>query len=160
MPAAPDAALRQLRAVAAASSHTPKGPSLRGAAARPAAVLILFGVLDDYPSDHDPAAAVSRDLDVLLLARAATLRAHPGQIAFPGGRVDPGDADAVAAALREAREETGLDPSGVEVLGALESVPLRVSVFPSRAISGIGHEGNDASTRNAIFFPSARSGCL
>ncbi len=96
--------------------------------ARSAAVLILFGVLDALPSDHDAQArAVSRDLDVLLLSRATTLRAHPGQVAFPGGRVDPGDASPVAAALREAHEETGLDPAGVEVLGALGPVPLPYS---------------------------------
>ncbi|QEW02890.1 NUDIX hydrolase [Microbacterium lushaniae] len=95
---------------------------------RPAAVLILFGVLDERPSDHDAQArAVSRDLDVLLLSRAATLRSHPGQVAFPGGRIDAGDAGPVAAALREAEEETGLDPSGVEVLGALQPIPLEYS---------------------------------
>ena len=96
--------------------------------ARPAAVLMLFGVLDSYPSDHDAgAAAVSRDLDVLLLSRAATLRAHPGQVAFPGGRVDPDDDGPIAAALREAHEETGLDPDGVDVLGELTDVPLAFS---------------------------------
>ncbi len=95
---------------------------------RAAAVLILFGVLDALPSDHRAQqGAVSRDLDVLLLARAATLRAHPGQIAFPGGRVDPGDDGPVDAALREAREETGLDPAGVEVLGTLGTIPLAFS---------------------------------
>ncbi|BDV31395.1 NUDIX hydrolase [Microbacterium terricola] len=96
--------------------------------ARPAAVLILFGVLDALPSDHDArTSAVSADLDVLLLARAATLRAHPGQVAFPGGRVDPGDDGPIGAALREAREETGLDPAGVDVLGTLENIPLAFS---------------------------------
>ncbi len=67
-----------------------------------------------------------RDLDVLLLRRAATLGSHPGQIAFPGGRLE-GDEDATTAALREAVEETGLDPSGVEVLGTLPDAPLMVS---------------------------------
>nr|WP_228479564.1 CoA pyrophosphatase [Microbacterium atlanticum] len=96
--------------------------------ARPAAVLMLFGVLDSFPSDRDAeSCAVSRDLDVLLLSRAVTLRAHPGQVAFPGGRIDPDDAGPVAAALREAREETGLDPAGVDVLGELTEVPLAFS---------------------------------
>jgi 8-oxo-dGTP pyrophosphatase MutT (NUDIX family) len=95
---------------------------------RPAAVLILFGMLDGLPSDHAAqAGAVSRDLDVLLLARATTLRSHAGQVAFPGGRVDPTDEGAVGAALREAHEETGLDPAGVEVIGALEDIPLLYS---------------------------------
>ncbi|WP_372594831.1 CoA pyrophosphatase [Actinotalea sp.] len=95
-------------------------------ALRPAAVLVLLGVLDAVPAEH-VSAAVPGDLDVLLVARSDELTHHPGQVAFPGGRVDPTDAGPVEAALREAREETGLDPTGVEVLGALGEVPLPVS---------------------------------
>ncbi|WP_238589037.1 NUDIX hydrolase [Pseudonocardia sp. HH130629-09] len=57
--------------------------------------------------------------DVLLTERAATLRSHAGQVAFPGGRLDPTDTGPVHAALREAWEETGLDPSGVVPLTVL-----------------------------------------
>ena len=56
---------------------------------------------------------------VLMTRRRDDLRLHPGQISFPGGRIDPADADAQAAALREAEEEIGLSPADVEVLGRL-----------------------------------------
>jgi 8-oxo-dGTP pyrophosphatase MutT (NUDIX family) len=55
-----------------------------------------------------------------LTKRSSHLRHHPGQIAFPGGKVDPEDDGPVAAALREAHEEIGLDPANVEVLGTFE----------------------------------------
>ncbi|WES64742.1 CoA pyrophosphatase [Microbacter sp. GSS18] len=92
---------------------------------RPAAVLVLFGVLDDVPAAVP--GPVGRDLDVLLLRRAATLGSHPGQIAFPGGRIEDSDGGPIAAALREAAEETGVDPTGVDPLGTLPAIPVPVS---------------------------------
>ncbi|MBM7466401.1 NUDIX hydrolase [Microbacterium esteraromaticum] len=94
----------------------------------PASVLILFGRLDSIPARSDDE-TVSADLDVLLQRRAATLSSHPGQVSFPGGGYEEQDADTVATALREAQEETGLDPDGVEVLAALPEIPLAVSNF-------------------------------
>jgi 8-oxo-dGTP pyrophosphatase MutT (NUDIX family) len=58
-------------------------------------------------------------IHVLLTRRAAHLARHPGQVAFPGGRIEPADADATAAALREAYEEIGLEVAQVEIVGRL-----------------------------------------
>lgn len=124
-----DEQARAALAAVARDTTAPLVPTLPNLSSpRRAAVLMLFGVLDDRSSAHHASAArVSDGLDVLLLRRADTLRAHPSQVAFPGGRIDAGDADAADAALREAREETGLDPLGVEVLGVLPPVPLAFS---------------------------------
>jgi 8-oxo-dGTP pyrophosphatase MutT (NUDIX family) len=66
-------------------------------------------------------------LQLLLTQRSANLPDHPGQISFPGGRVEATDADHAAAALRETAEEIGLPPSRVEVLGRLAPDPLEVA---------------------------------
>ncbi len=68
-------------------------------------------------------------MDVVLTQRSTELRSHPGQVAFPGGALDPGDASPEAAALREAAEEIGLEPDGVEVLGTMPELFLPPSAF-------------------------------
>ena len=88
------------------------GPAPAGV--RRAAVLVLFGEGPDGP-------------DVLLIERSPHLRSHAGQPAFPGGGVDPDDDGPAAAALREAQEETGLDPDGVDVLAVLPDLWLSPS---------------------------------
>ncbi len=65
---------------------------------------------------------------VLLTRRCAALRRHAGQVSFPGGRIDPGEGS-LDAALREAREEVGLEPARVEVLGRLDETLVLVSAF-------------------------------
>lgn len=123
--------------------------------ARPSAVLILFGSLDDVPAEHR-SDAVHPDVDVLLTQRAATLRKHAGQVAFPGGRCDPEDADVVATALREAEEETGLDPAGVEVIGVLPPLPVSVSGYVIHPVIGWWREPSrvavvDRAEATAVF---------
>lgn len=90
---------------------------------RPSAVLVLFG-----EGAHGP--------DLLLIERAATLRSHAGQPAFPGGAQDPEDADPVACALREAGEEVGLDPASVQVLAVLPALWLPPSGFVVHPVVG------------------------
>lgn len=67
------------------------------------------------------------ELVAVFIKRHGELRLHAGQISFPGGRRDPGDADLTATALREAHEEIGLEPAAVTVLGALTPTPTVVT---------------------------------
>lgn len=103
------------------SWRTALGRPEAGANARRSAVLILVGLLEE--SDADPALA---DVDLLLTRRSDDLRHHPGQVAFPGGGIDPGESPSKAA-VREAVEEAGINPHGVDVIGQLADVPVVVS---------------------------------
>jgi 8-oxo-dGTP pyrophosphatase MutT (NUDIX family) len=81
----------------------------------------------------------TRDLgpSVLLQQRAATLRHHPGEVAFPGGAAEPGDRDAAHTALREAAEELAVDPDSVAVGAALPPLWIPVSGFAVTPILGL-----------------------
>ncbi|MDB1086512.1 CoA pyrophosphatase [Streptomyces sp. ACA25] len=99
---------------------------------RPSAVLVLFGDGRQGP-------------ELLLMQRASSLRNHAGQPSFPGGALDPedGDPDTVGplrAALREAEEETGLDPSGVRLFGTLPRLYIPFSNFIVTPVLGWWHE--------------------
>ncbi len=89
--------------------------ALPGASRRPAAV--LCALFDEDGQAH-----------VVLTRRSSRLRSHTHQVSFPGGRLDRGE-DPLAAALREAEEEVGMDPSGVEVIGQLAR--LRTALNPA-----------------------------
>jgi 8-oxo-dGTP pyrophosphatase MutT (NUDIX family) len=116
--------LTEALADSAAEHRTdPLRPALGG---RPAAVLILIGTGAGGP-------------EILFVERATTLRTHAGQIAFPGGAQDPGDADLADTALREAHEETGVDRTGVRVLGSLPTVHVAVSGFDVTAVVAWWH---------------------
>jgi len=93
-------------------------PRLQAPAAggRPSAVLLLFGETAGEP-------------DLLIVQRSPYLRRHAGQPAFPGGAIEPSDHGPVAAALREAQEEAGVDPAGVEVLAVLPQLFIERSGF-------------------------------
>ncbi len=90
---------------------------------RAAAVLILLG-------------GEAPNYDVVLVEKRADLRSHAGQIAFPGGSMEPGDQDPIATALREADEEVGIVPASVEVLGTLPAAHIPRSGFDVTSVVG------------------------
>ena len=99
-----------------AASDQPEWSRPPESGGRHGAVLMLFSDGPDGP-------------DVLLTERSRSLRSHPGQVSFPGGGLDPTDDGPSAAALREAQEETGVDPAGVDILGLLPPMFLAPSGY-------------------------------
>jgi 8-oxo-dGTP pyrophosphatase MutT (NUDIX family) len=112
---------------------------------RPAAVLIPV-------VDHE-------EPTVLLTLRPATMASHGGQVAFPGGKIDPGDATPVAAALREAEEEIGLDRTHVEPLGYLDlylsGTGFRIVPTVARVSPGFALKVNPAEVDDVFEVPLA-----
>jgi 8-oxo-dGTP pyrophosphatase MutT (NUDIX family) len=92
----------------------------------PAAVLLALSPVDG-----------ADDLELVLVRRPDSMRTHAGQVGLPGGAVEASDPDGVAAALREAEEEVGLDPAGVRVLGSLDRSYIPVSNFDVLPVVGV-----------------------
>ena len=93
--------------------------------------MLVGDMIEHDPNSGTPAAVLIAITDraepgVILTLRREHMRTHAGQVAFPGGRLDPGE-DAVAAALREAHEEIGVDPAQISILGQLSTLYIRPS---------------------------------
>ena len=129
-PSAEDVARRLAAAPAPGRRNAPLGRA-------PDGDTLPRGDHDLNPDFYDPAVALTPaavlvpivrrkpSLTVLLTRRTDHLYNHAGQVSFPGGRIDPGDADAVSAALRETEEEVGLPAEHVEIVGRLDTYVTR-----------------------------------
>ena len=103
---------------------------------RESAVLILFGETQGIP-------------DLIITQRSRTLAQHPGQCAFPGGAIDATDSDPIAAALREAEEEIGLDRASVDIVGTLPRLWVPVSGFAVTPVVAWWREPHDVQPIDA-----------
>ncbi|THD37025.1 MAG: CoA pyrophosphatase [Sphingomonas sp.] len=139
---------------------------LRAALAHDHAPMLLPG--DSVPSlvaDEPAAAAVlvaitdRPEPGVILTQRTDSMRRHAGQVAFPGGRIDPEDKDAAAAALREAEEEIALPRAAVEVIGAADPY-LTVTGYSVTPVIGViapdlAYRPNEAEVADVFEVPLA-----
>lgn len=140
----------RLRAALAADDHAPvllPGDSImsNGEPSTPAAVLVAI------TNRPEPG--------VILTQRTDTLRRHAGQVAFPGGRIDPEDADAAAAALREAEEEIALPRTAVDLIGAADPY-LTVTGYTVTPVIGViapdlDYHPNEAEVADVFEVPLA-----
>ena len=129
-------------ALEAVRSYYPKSVAAKGL--KPAAVLVP---IQDRAGEHY----------LTLIERAATLRSHGGEIAFPGGNVTAEDKDTLAAALRESQEEIGIDPENVQVIGQLDEVTVGsrylVTPFVGIVISSFDIRPNEEEVSSVISVP-------
>jgi len=124
----PQAYRSRVPAAVLATIGAARDAAVRAGTRRDAAVLVLFS----GPAQHRGPSVVTGlpdDADLLVTVRASTLRHHAGQAAFPGGASDPGDDGPIGTALREAREETGLDTARLHPLATMERMFIPPSGF-------------------------------
>ncbi|HEX8820882.1 MAG TPA: CoA pyrophosphatase [Archangium sp.] len=128
------------------ASRRPRAVNLSGHVLRESAVLVPLLVREGAPH-------------VLFTKRPSTLRHHAGQYSFPGGSRDPEDTTPLHTALRETREELGIDVSGVRVLGALDEVPtlteFRIQPFVGVIPQGVEYRPNPVEVEFIVEVPLA-----